>query len=572
MLVAALLLSMASVPAWGQEPDVDLGVYGGPLRFEAPDGAVTEVVDEGRYVDVVEFRLAADGDLVLINELPIEEYVAGIAEMPARWPLEALKAQAVAARTYAWWQAQGGVFERRGRGYDICASTACQVFAGRRVVETPELGPRWQQAVDETAGEVLLYAGEPILARYFSTSGGSTRNNEVVYPSEGPRPYLKGIPDPEDAISPLHAWRVVFPRTDFDEILSAGQTLRAAVPVASIELVPAVAGSTDRVRVTSTDGEVAEVSASQFRAFVSGRAQRLFPDRYPSERGDGRSLPTTLPSSRMSFTVTDHEVIVDGRGWGHGVGMSQWGAYGRAEAGQTYEQILNDYYTGVDGPVAAPGLPETIRVGIDAIEAAGSWTVELPAPTVLRSGGSLITERALGTWRVTRLADRTVRLTAPAGYGAPLVVAPAEPSRAAPYDVELLTVETVLNKTAELFLEVRDEAGQPVLARPLGVRPEGRHSFAWDLDDQGGANVEPGTYWIGLRAVDEDGEEVTGSAEVEVREVSPGPAATSLLAPLEDAPTAAPAVATWLVAGAAALAVGAALGAAVPIRPRRRAP
>jgi peptidoglycan hydrolase-like amidase len=190
---------------------------------------------------VVEPRLAEDVELihtraglVLVNDVSMLTYVEGIAEVPVSWPIEALKAQAVAARTYAWRAIEVGTYTH----YDICATVACQVFHGRDVVEAPN-GDRWVAAVAETEGEVLLHDDAPILARYFSTSGGETRNNEDVYPSDGPYPYLVAVDDPEDEVSPLHRWRVRFTREEMDEILSRGAELSAVSPLGSIEVIPA---------------------------------------------------------------------------------------------------------------------------------------------------------------------------------------------------------------------------------------------------------------------------------------------------------------------------------------------
>ncbi|HEX9766675.1 MAG TPA: SpoIID/LytB domain-containing protein [Nitriliruptorales bacterium] len=547
-------------------PSVDLGAYAGPVRFEAPAGTTFAVAGRGRYVDTLAGVLAGDGDLVLVNELPMDAYVEGIAEMPARWPHEALKSQAVAARTYAWFELEQGRW--RSRGYDICATTSCQVFDGRDVVELPVLGARWARAVAETRGEVLTSGGRPILARYFSTSGGSTRNNETVFPSEGPRPYLKAVDDPWDEISPLHQWEVRFPRGGFDAILARGQTLRAGTPVASIELIPAsVTGRTDRIRVSSTDGQVAEVSASALRAFVSDVAPELFPGRYPSHRADGRSLPTTLPSSRFAFEITADEVVVHGRGWGHGVGMSQFGAYGRAEDGQTYREILAAYYNGLE-PAAPPDLPDRIRVGLDATDDA-SFAVTADGPFRVVAGGAEVTARALGTWRLTRRPDRTIGLVAPPGYGAPLVVAATSTSRSAPTEVEQVTLETVVNKPVELALVVTDGAGAQVLRRQVGIVEAGRHATSWSLDDADGDPVVPGRYQAGLVAVDEEAAEAGTPVPLEIRGLTVPDDLPSLLGPAP-APSGPVAVGPLAASGLVGVGLGAVVGTVVPLPGRRR--
>lgn len=532
---------------------VDLGAYAGPLRFSAPDGVTLEVPEVGSLTGTLEARLTGDGDVRLINDLSLEAYVEGIAEMPSRWPMEALKAQAVAARTYAWYQMRLGTF--RERGYDICPSTACQVFRGREPAT-----PRWRRAVAATAGEVLMSGGEPILARYFSTSGGHTVGNEEVF-DEGPRPYLKGVPDPQDAVSPVHRWEVPFSREEMDEILAQGQTLSAAVPLADLELV-AVEDGPDQVRVTGRDGRRATVSAPEFRRFVSEVAPRLFPDRFPSRRADGSApLPTTLPSSRLSFTVTPDAVVVEGRGWGHGVGMGQWGAMGKAELGWHYERILATYYGGLE-PTTARGLPERIRVGLSTTDQA---RVRADGPFAVLADGTAITPRGLGTWTVSSRPDRTLGLLAPTGYGAPLVVSPTTVSRDEPTEVEVVTLEAVVNKPVELAVEVSTAGGGVVARHEPRVVEAGRHEVAWSLDREGGRSLPPGEYRARLVGVDEAGTSAGGAVPVRVRPVTvPDSQPPSLLGP---APATSPRlpVAPAVVALLGAL-LGAAIGGTVPVR------
>lgn len=567
-LVAALCLAAGPAAAQddpGEEQDeqvpVDLGAYGTPMVFTAPEGTVFEV-DDRRYTGTIEVRVAPDGELTVINTVPMETYVEGIAEMPARWPLEALKAQAVAARTYAWFELRQGRWARFG--FDICATTACQVYAGRSVVEAPEVGERWEQAVAETAGQVLVHDGAPILARYFSTSGGATRNNEHVFPAEGPRPYLKGVEDPDDAVSPLHRWTATFTREQMDAILARGERLSEAVPVASIEHRTAEGRGSDRVRITGSGGAVVEVGASEFRGFVSSVAEELYPDVFPQDRPDGQPLPTTLPSSRFDVEVTEEAVTIHGRGWGHGVGLGQFGAMGKAERGLDHREILASYYNGLE-PVRADGVPDRIRVGLttDAEEI----TIAAGGPFTLRSGGATITERGLGRWRLVAAPQATMRLLAPTGYGAPLVVAPTEVSRRAPFVVEVVTLDTVVNKPAELSLEVTDrDTGEVVRTQPLGIVEAGRHRTAWDLDDDGGGQVPAGAYDARLVAVDEESTSAGEAAIVEVRApAAPEGAIPSLLGTVPD-PADVPDAPWILAATLLGLAAGAMAGRLVPVR------
>lgn len=545
--------------------EVDLGAYDVPLRADAADGAALVVSgtdgEIGRYGERLEVRLGRR-DLVVVNNVSMRTYVEGLAEVPASWPEEALKAQAVAARTYAWWSVRRASFD----GYDICATVACQVFHGRAVVDGPD-GDRWARAVADTDGQVLTFEGAPILARYSSTSGGATRSNEHVFPSDGAYPYLKGVPDPEDVVSPLHRWRVVFTREEIDRIFAEGQTLRRVVPLAGAEVIPAGGGQTDRLRLWSSDGTSVVLRQSEFRAFVSRTASELFPERFPSRRADGLRLPLTLPSSRFELAVHPDEVVVDGRGYGHAVGMSQYGAKGKADAGWGYEEILAAYYGGIRPSAAA--VPERVRVGLRTdVESVRLHSSE---PFAVRAGGELITDRGLGTWTVRRGPDRTMRLLAPPGYGAPLVVSPTATSAGSPYEVQVIQLETVVNKPSEVFLEVRDAAGEIVLRRRVGILDPGRHRAAWDLDGPEG-QLPPGTYEAALRAVDETGAEVGPPVAVEIQALTASPMRASLL---DAAPAPAPVGETRsqlpLAAVLGALA-GIVAGSLVPLRSRAPAP
>ena len=510
--VLAAALMVVVLTAGPAVAEVDLGVFSGPVRFTAPDGAVLDLGDR-RYVGTVEARATPDG-LTVVDELSLDAYLEGLAEVPLSWPSATLEAQVTAARTYAWWELEQGAWT--DRGYDICATQACQVFAGRDLVEGPG-GDRWVRAVAATSGRALVDAADgPLLARYSSSNGGRSRANVEVFPDDGDLPYLQPVDDPHDAVSPFHTWQVRFPRADLDAILARGQTLSAAVPLADVRLVP-VEGGEDLVEVVGQDGTVAAVTASEFRFFVSAVAPDVDPAAYPAPRPDvaDRRYPTTLLSSQLAFTVTDDEVVVDGRGFGHGVGMSQYGALGKAEAGFTAEEILAAYYGGIR-PTSPPDLPATVRVGL--AEGAADVSVTPSAPTRVTVGSTELTGRALGGWRVEAQPDRTLRVVAPDGYGAPLVVDPTMTDRPAPWPVEVVTLSTVVNKFVELEVEVRDPADELVSRSPVGVVEPGRHAVDWSLDGPGGGLLPPGEYRVTLVGVDEEGTRAGAPVAMTVRE------------------------------------------------------
>jgi stage II sporulation protein D len=146
---------------------------------------------------VLEVRPAALGGLNVVNALGLEDYVRGVvsAESPSTWPADALKAQAVAARTYAI------TTSKSGDGFDQYADTRSQVYRGV-AAETPTT----DAAVSETSGEVVTYQGRPVVTYFFSTSGGRTENAEYGFPGGEPSPWLKSVEDPYDDVSPRHRW------------------------------------------------------------------------------------------------------------------------------------------------------------------------------------------------------------------------------------------------------------------------------------------------------------------------------------------------------------------------------
>jgi SpoIID/LytB domain protein len=474
------------------------------LRFTASEDALLEVSGiptARRFLDTLEL-LPRRGGIEVVNELGFDEYLYGLAEVPQSWPEAVLEAQVIAARTYAWRSVLRGAF----RDSDICATVACQVFRGAEILLGPN-GDRWRDAVDRTSGQVLLFEGEPILARYFSTSGGRTYANEEVFTSSGPRPYLRAIADPYDALSPLHRWQVRFTRDEFDAILAEGRTLNAVVPVARIERLGPVDDPTAEVRLTGEDGRSVTLRAIVLRDFLSSRAVELFPERFPPLRSDGlRPLPSTVPTTRYDIELTADAVVLHGLGWGHGVGMGQWGAHARALAGHRAEEILAAYYGGLT-PVVDPALPPRIRAGMGAArrDEDGVVEVRLTTPTRVATLGGTTFGPSLGTWRVST-AGGALEVVRPAGEDAPLRVSAttavpgvswgpgATLGSLHPGDVDSTDLRVQVSRPGTLRLEVTDEAGRTVLTRELGLVERGRHEVRWFHDGEGVERVPAGIY------------------------------------------------------------------------------
>lgn len=172
-----------------------------PLRIVGPGGNPWRLVgggNAGTYRGALELRAGISSNgLAAINAVSLESYVRGVVarESPASWPAEALKAQAIAARTYAI------TTNKPGNGFDHYADTRSQVYAGV-AAETPTT----DAAIAATAREVVIHDGKPVVTYFFSTSGGKTENNETSALGGSPQPWLRSVDDPYDDVSPKHRW------------------------------------------------------------------------------------------------------------------------------------------------------------------------------------------------------------------------------------------------------------------------------------------------------------------------------------------------------------------------------
>lgn len=249
-----------------------------------------------------------------INEVALEEYVKGVvpAEMNGGWHLEALKVQAVAARTYA-------VYQRMmsgGREYDVVATAQDQVYQGRLGVDQ-----RVQGAVEETRGLVLTYEDVPILAAFSSTAAGPTEDAINVWSKD--LPYLKGVECPFDRNSPHYEWQASFTLEDLETALRT-----QGLPVGTIAgLTPFAysrAGRVAKIRVLHSQGELI-LRGEELRRLVGYRVIR---------------------STQFEIERVGREVVVSGRGAGHAVGLCQWGAKELADLGYPFHAILLYYFPG----------------------------------------------------------------------------------------------------------------------------------------------------------------------------------------------------------------------------------
>ena len=319
-----------------------------PTRCREPEP--TTII--GRFPGTLHVRRADDGTLSLTIALPFDRYLEGIAEVPSSWPRAALDAQAIAARSYAL--ATTGWAGAEGESLDaaICATASCQVYRGIPVPRDPTYR-RWVRAVRRTDGLVLLSGGRPATTVYYSTSNGRTYGNEDVFGS-APLPYLRPVVERDDHASPTSRWRVRLPFGDLTRILRAAGAWPHDRPIAAAR---PVAGG---VRFRGGD-TTRTIAADELRGAVNEWAECLEPASYPPRVAGGR-LPVTIPSRWLRFSAGGRALLVTGRGWGHGAGMVQWGAYGKARAGVSAADILAFYYGGLR-PRSYPE-PGLIRVEV----------------------------------------------------------------------------------------------------------------------------------------------------------------------------------------------------------------
>jgi stage II sporulation protein D len=227
-----------------------LGTIAAPLRVTGPGPVALR--DKGAYRGALEIRPAGRG-VDVINAVGLDDYVQGVVpvESPSSWPIEALKAQAVAARTYAITTSKGGA------GFDQYADTRSQVYGGASVER-----PSTNEAVAQTRGQVVTYEGRPVVTYFFSTSGGRTEDVENTSLGSQPLPWLKSVEDPYDTVSPRHRWGPL--RLTFKQ---AGKRLKGLVSGAFRGIEVLQRGASPRVMV-------AEVVGTRGRTRVTGAQLR----------------------------------------------------------------------------------------------------------------------------------------------------------------------------------------------------------------------------------------------------------------------------------------------------------
>lgn len=323
-----------------------------------------------KYYGGFRYQRIGGGDLTVVNILNREDYINCVIsqEMSDSWPLEALKAQAVIARSYA------AVCSTRhqSQGFDLCSTTHCQAYPGMG-----RIGTNTTRAAEETAGQYVWYGSEIAETYYFSSDGGATEDAKNVWTQD--IPYLKGVVDPWEAnvtnsISNYN-WSVTYTKSELEQKLRAGG--RNIGNLGSVMVNPTAAGNAKSVTFTDTAGKSWTIAGDSARVFLGVRSVRFQLENSMSggyyvngggtlssvsgayaidgsgsviQIGNGAYVITGSGTEQLQTptgTSGDSYVFV-GSGWGHNVGLSQWGANAMAKAGKTYREILTFYYTGVE--------------------------------------------------------------------------------------------------------------------------------------------------------------------------------------------------------------------------------
>ena len=363
----------------------ETGAFGVVPMAGEGEKAVT-VLDKGRsYYGGFRFERIDGGASTVVNMVDSEDYIKGVIpyEMSPSWPLEALKAQAVCARTYV----NGN--NHSAHHFDVCTTTHCQVYKG-----TSGAGPVSDQAVEETAGQMIYYNGKCINggAVYYSSNGGASEDVKNVWGTN--HPYLKGKLDPYEAdvadIAGNYYWSVSYTAAQLktrlnDKLKEKGYTFG---DIASVSIKHSEYGNAIELQVVDTAGRSNTISRGDtirtvlgtnsihFTMKVSGGSGGQEPgymvagattnaptlEGLYALNGDGTVSP--LPSQSYIITADGVKPLESvegtpskgngettytftGTGWGHNAGMSQWGANAMAKRGYTYLDILQFYYTDI---------------------------------------------------------------------------------------------------------------------------------------------------------------------------------------------------------------------------------
>jgi len=273
--------------------------------------------DKKKYRGAIDIKRTQQNQLSAINRLDLESYVKGVLyhEVTHKWPMEATKAQAVAIRTYALYQIQN----RKNEDFDVTRDIYSQVYGGKSAERY-----RTNLATQQTKGEILKYNSEVLPAYFHSNSGGHTEDVSELW-DQNSKP-LKGIRDVYAKYAPNYFWKKNFQSSFIQEKLNENGYKLGLINEISV-LERNKSGRIRKLQITTRDGKRIMVPGKKFREIIG---------------------PNLIKSNMYVIDMQGYYFNLIGKGWGHGVGMCQWGAYNMARKRFNYKQILKHYYPGAN--------------------------------------------------------------------------------------------------------------------------------------------------------------------------------------------------------------------------------
>ena len=300
------------------------GIAIGKRKFSEPAISLVPEYDDiisiqnRRFRGTINIIRTADPEkFMVVNVIGLEEYIKGVLfhEVSHRWPIEALKAQAVAARTYALYRLQ----TTGDKDFDVTNDIYSQVYGGRNSERY-----RTNLAVDRTRDEILLYNGKILPAYFHATCAGRTEDAGELWKEN--LPPLKGVACAFCRNSPHYSWKRNFRSKDVQDKLNAnGFHLELIKDIRVLERNPS--GRIRTLQITARDEQKTVVSGKDFRNIVG---------------------PNVIRSNDYDIVMKGYYFDMLGKGWGHGVGLCQWGAFGMARERHDYREILEYYYPGAE--------------------------------------------------------------------------------------------------------------------------------------------------------------------------------------------------------------------------------
>ncbi len=308
-------VSVTGTPAGIQLGDQELPVFGITLRLQdRQQGFIT--LNGRHFRGGMDIYRQKDQTLLIINHVDVEDYLQGVLyhEVSHRWPIEVLKAQAVAARTYAIYQAAVSA----SKDFDLTSDVFSQVYGGATSEKK-----RTNEAVSMTRGEILIWDNKVFPPYFHATCGGQTLSSRELWNIDVPP--LAGVKCSYCVDSPHYYWRAsVVKEEAIQKLKRAGYRLKDIDGIEVSRTDPA--GRALDLILLHPQGEM-QLSANVFRLALG---------------------PNQIRSALFTVEIQNQQIVFRGRGWGHGVGMCQWGAYGMARQGKKMEEILAQYYPGAE--------------------------------------------------------------------------------------------------------------------------------------------------------------------------------------------------------------------------------